>query len=82
MTAKMVYHAFPLDVHLKERRFFAVLLFDVILETRNEGFDRLYSAGIYSFATKDSRNVFTKVCNADKDINVAYKINRKTDEKD
>lgn len=82
MTDKIVYDVFPIDLQHTARRFFAVLTEDVTLETRVENFDRVYRRGIYDFPTKKARNVFTKVCNDDTGKSVAYRFNRKPEEKE
>lgn len=76
MTAKIQYDIFPLDFLTTNRRFFAVLIEDVTLETRIEDLDRVYHRGIYDFDTKTARDTFTKICNDDKGKSVAYKFNR------
>lgn len=82
MTAKMTYDHFPLELQECERRFWAVLLEDVALETRDNAIETIYSRGIYSFPTKHARNVFTKVCNDDRTETVAYRFNRKPERKE
>lgn len=82
MTDKIVYDVFSIDLQNTSRRFFAVLVKDVTLETRVENFDRVYRRGIYDFSTKKARDVFTKVCNDAIGLSVAYKFNRQPTEKE
>lgn len=81
MTEPIKYDFFPLELQDIERRFFVVLIKEVTLETRFEDIDRTYKRGIYSFPTKKARNIFTKVCNDDKGMSVAFNFNREPETK-
>lgn len=81
MTEPIKYDFFPLELQDIERRFFAVLIKEVTLETRFEDMDRIYKRGIYSFPTKKARNIFTKVCNDDRGMSVAFNFNREPETK-
>lgn len=81
MTKPIKYDYFSPELTTTSCRFFAVLLEDVFLETRNPDIDVCYRRGIYAFLKKDERNVFTKLCNDAIEKRVAYRYNRKSEER-
>lgn len=82
MTKPIVYDHFCMEMRDSERRFFAVLTKNVIVETATDTIDKTYKRGIYSFETKKKRNIFTNVCNGDRTKTVAYSYNKKPTHKE
>ena len=82
MTLPTKYDVFPIDLLNARRRFFAVLIQDVTLETSVEIFDHIYRRGIYAFDTKKARDLFTRLCNDAIGSSVAYRFNCKPTEKE
>jgi hypothetical protein len=76
MTKPIKYDFFSFELRNINSRFFAVLTEEVVLETSNENFDKVYKRGIYTFQTVRERNIFTSVCNDAKDKTVAFRYNR------